>query len=322
MDRLINMACFAEVVDAGSFSAAAARLDYSRAVVSKRVAALEKDFGVTLLRRTTRRQSLTEAGETLYAHCRRMLDESNEAEARLQAFSSQPRGTLRVSAPYSYGMRVLAAPVAEFLRQYPDIRMSLHLSDQLAELAGSAAVDVAVRLSERPAPGLVARKLADVPTVVCASPAYLKARGSPRHPRDLAAHDCLYFAGEIVQNPWVFQGADGISSIDVHGPLTVNSVEVLRQAAIAGLGISISTLYQVEDALQSGALVRLLPEYRLPMRAIYLVTLPDRLLPAKTRAFIDFLLHRNHRPARIARRPATARGSAGATLPAPKKRGR
>lgn len=289
MNRLINMACFAEVVDAGGFSAAAERLGYSRAMVSKRVAALERDFGITLLKRTTRRQSLTEAGEALYAHCRRMLDEVNEAESQLSDFSSLPRGVLRVSAPYSWGTRVLGGPVCAFLRLYPEIHMRLTLSDELADLAGSS-VDVAIRLTERPAPGLVARKLADVPTIICASPAYLAARGHPAHPRDLATHDCIYFAGEVVQNPWIFQGPDGTSSIAVRGPFTVNSAEVLRQTALSGLGITCITRYQVEDLLQSGALVELLGQYRLPARAIYLVTLPDRLLPAKTRAFIDFLL--------------------------------
>jgi DNA-binding transcriptional LysR family regulator len=289
MNRLINMACFAEVVEAGGFSAAAERLGHSRAVVSKRVAALERDFGITLLKRTTRRQSLTEAGEVLYAHCRRMLDEMNEAESRLSDFSSQPRGTLRVSAPYSWGTRVLGEPACAFLRRYPQIHMSLTLSDELADLAGSA-VDVAIRLTAQPAPGLVARKLADVPTILCASPAYLAARGRPTHPRELATHACIYFAGEVVQNPWVFQGPDGTSSITVNGPLTVNSAEVLRQTALGGLGITCITRYQVEDLLHSGALVELLTQYRLPARAVYLVTLPDRLLPAKTRAFIDFLL--------------------------------
>jgi DNA-binding transcriptional LysR family regulator len=291
MDRLINMVCFAEVVESGGFSAAAERLGYSRAVLSKRVAALERDFGITLIKRTTRRQSLTEAGDALYAHCRRMLDEANEAEARLHAFSSQPRGTLRVSAPYSYATRVLAEPVSEFLRQYPDIHMSLDLSDQLVDLAGSA-VDVAIRLSDRPAPGLVARKLADISTVVCASPGYLKARGQPAHPGELAGHDCLYYSGEIVQNPWVFEGQEGRHSITVRGPLTVNSVEVLRQAALSSLGIILISRYQVDDLLQSGVLVELLPGFRLPVRSVYLVTLPDRLLPAKTRTFIDFLLAR------------------------------
>lgn len=299
MERLLNMACFAEVVEAGGFSAAAEKLDYSRAVISKRIAALERDFGVTLLNRTTRRQSLTEAGQTLYAHCRRMLDEINEAEARLHEFSNTPQGTLRISAPYSYTTRVLGAPIAEFLQQYPDIRMELQLSDQFVDLAG-AAFDLAVRMTDNPAPGLVARKLDDIPYVVCASPAYLKRCGTPQRPQDLAQHNCLYYAGDLVQNPWSFTGPDGSSTIEVRGSLVVNSVEILRQAALGGLGVVAISRYQIEEALRQGELKEVLADYQQPVRSVYLVTLPDRLLPAKTRAFIDFIWQRGPASARLA----------------------
>jgi DNA-binding transcriptional LysR family regulator len=291
MERLINMASFAEVVDAGGLSAAAEKLGCSRAVVSKRLSALERDFGVTLLNRTTRRQSLTEAGQTLYAHCRRILDEMANAETQLHEFSASPRGTLRVSAPFSYANRVLSKVLPEFLRRYPDIRMELQLTDQLADLAGTA-VDLAVRLTDSPAPGLVARKLVDVPYIVCASPDYLARRGTPTHPRDLAQHNCLYYVGGIVQTPWQFDGPDGHSSVEVQGSLTVNSVDVLCDAAIGGLGIIAISRYHLTEELASGRVVELLTDYQSSARAIYLVTLPDRLLPAKTRAFIDFLQQR------------------------------
>ncbi|HSD37284.1 MAG TPA: LysR family transcriptional regulator [Rhodocyclaceae bacterium] len=296
MERLINMASFAEVVDAGGLSAAAERLGCSRAVVSKRLAALERDFGVTLLNRTTRRQSLTEAGQTLYAHCRRILDEMHSAETQLHEFSASPRGTLRVSAPYSYGARVLSKRLPEFLQRYPDIRMELQLADQLADLAGTA-VDIAVRLTDSPAPGLVARKLVDVPYIVCASPAYLAQHGTPAHPRELSQHNCLYYVGGILQTPWHFDGPDGHSVIDVQGSLTVNSVDILRDAVIGGLGIIAISRYHLTDELADGRVVELMSDYQLPGRAIYLMTLPDRLLPAKTRAFIDFLWQRGD-PAR------------------------
>ncbi|GAB4062095.1 LysR family transcriptional regulator [Uliginosibacterium sediminicola] len=295
MERLINMASFAEVVEAGSFSAAAERLDSSRAVLSKRIAALEKDFGVTLLHRTTRRQSLTEAGQALYEHCRRVLDEMNSAEARLHELSSTPRGTLRVSAPHSYGNRVLGTQIAQFLLRYPQIQVELQLSDQFADLAGTG-VDIAVRLTNTPAPGLVARRLHDLRYVLCASPAYLARHGTPRQPADLLSHNCIYYVGDITQNPWQFIDAAGQrSEIEIAGRLTVNSAEVMRSTALAGLGIIALSRYLLEDELQRGDLVELLPDYRMPDRQIYLVTLPDRLLPAKTRAFIDFLL-----PARAA----------------------
>ncbi|HEX5126800.1 MAG TPA: LysR family transcriptional regulator [Rhodocyclaceae bacterium] len=237
MERLINMASFAEVVDAGGLSAAAERLGCSRAVVSKRLSALERDFGVTLLNRTTRRQSLTEAGQTLYARCRRMLDEMLDAETLLSEFSSSPRGTLRVSAPHSYAIRILSKRLTEFLRSYPDIRMELQLSDQLADLAGTS-VDIAVRMTDAPAPGLVARKLLDVPYIICAAPSYLQCHGTPTHPRELAQHNCLYYAGSIFQNPWHFDGPDGHTVVDIQGSLTAiasKSCVVPRSVVLASL---------------------------------------------------------------------------------------
>lgn len=292
MERLVNMASFAAVVEAGGFSAAAERLGCSRAVVSKRISALEKDFGVTLLRRTTRRQSMTEAGEALYTHCRRVLDEMSQAESRLHELSSAPRGTLRVSAPHSYGTKVLGPQLPQFLQRYPDISMELHLTDQLADLAGTS-VDIAVRMTAAPAPGLVARKLTTVRYVVCASPDYLQHHAAPAHPRELERHNCLFYAGDIIQNPWDFAGPDGRNVVQISGSLSVNSIEILRSAAISGLGVIAIAHYQVCDELARGELVELLADHHLSERAVYLVTLPDRLLAAKTRAFIDFLWQRD-----------------------------
>ncbi|KAF7600683.1 MAG: LysR family transcriptional regulator [Candidatus Dactylopiibacterium carminicum] len=289
MERLINMASFAEVVEAGSFSAAAERLGCSRAVLSKRIRVLEQDFGVTLLHRTTRRQSLTEAGEALYAHCRRVLDEMNSAEARLQALTSTPSGTLRISAPHSWGNRVLAPRLAAFLLQHPQVRVELGLSDHMVDLAGSA-VDVALRLTSTPAPGLVARHLADLPYVICAAPAYLALHGEPAHPRELAQHRCVHFVGETVQNPWRISDAQGVlHEVAVRGPLVANSTEVLRTMARAGLGIIMLSRYLIEDELASGQLQPILRDCTPPVQQLHLVTLPDRLLAAKTRAFIDFM---------------------------------
>ncbi len=289
MERLINMASFAEVVDAGSFSAAADRLGCSRAALSKRIRALEQDFGVTLLHRTTRRQSLTEAGEALHAHCRRVLDEMNQAEARMHELSASPRGTLRISAPHSWGNRVLGPLLAEFLLRHPEVRVELHLTDQLADLAGSA-VDVAIRMTNTPAPGLVARHLADLRYAVCAAPAYLARHGTPASPADLAAHRCLIYAGEVIQNPWHITDAAGVEhEVQVHGPAAANSTEVIRALAAGGVGLIALSRYLVEAELASGALVEVLTDCRMPVRQLHLVTLPDRLLPAKTRAFIDFM---------------------------------
>lgn len=290
MERLINMASFAEVVEAGGFSAAAQKLACSRAALSKRIAALEKDFGVTLLNRTTRRQSLTEAGETLYAHCRRVLDEMNNAEARMYELARSPRGTLRISAPHSWGNRVLGPLLAQFLLRYPDIRIELSLDDQMADLAGSA-IDVAIRLTNTPAPGLVARHLADLRYAICAAPSYLERQGCPTMPEALRTHQCLIYAGEVIQNPWRITDAGGqLKEIEVRGPVAVNSAEVMRAMAVGGVGIIALSRYLLETELASGELVEILTDCHISPRQLHLVTLPDRLLPAKTRAFIDFML--------------------------------
>jgi DNA-binding transcriptional LysR family regulator len=169
--------------------------------------------------------------------------------------------------------------------------MELQLTDRLADLAG-ASVDIAVRMTDTPSPGLVARRLVEVPYTVCASPAYLARCGTPIHPRELAQHNCLYYVGAVMQTPWHFDGPDGHHAIEVRGSLTVNSIEVLRRVALGGLGIVAISRYHLSDEIARGAIVELLADYRLPERAVYLVTLPDRLLPAKTRAFIDFLWQR------------------------------
>jgi len=289
MERLLNMATFAQVVESRGFSAAAERLQVSRAVVSKRIAALERDLGVTLLHRTTRRQSLTEAGEALYAHSRRVLDEVATAEERVHELSSAPRGILRVTAPHSYGSRILGPRVAQFLLRYPHIRMELQLNDEVTDLA-AASVDIAVRLTAQPAEGLVARRLEEIPYVVCAAPAYLQRHGTPQKPEDLLAHNCIYYAGDQVHRPWRFTRKGHETVVEISGSLMANSVAVLRDAAIAGLGVATLSRYQVEQELAAGTLCEVLQDYRLPLRSVFLVTLPDRLLPTKTRVFIDFLM--------------------------------
>jgi len=289
MERLLNMATFAQVVESRGFSAAAERLQVSRAVVSKRIAALERDLGVTLMHRTTRRQSLTEAGEALYAHSRRVLDEVATAEERVHEFARAPRGILRVTAPHSYGSRILGPRVAQFLLRYPHIRIELLLNDEVTDLA-AASVDIAVRLTAQPAEGLVARKLEEIPYVVCAAPAYLERHGTPQKPEDLLAHNCIYYAGDQVHRPWRFARKGRETAVEISGSLMVNSVTVLRDAAVAGLGVAALSHYQIEQELAAGTLCEVLQDYRLPLRSVFLVTLPDRLLPTKTRVFIDFLM--------------------------------
>jgi DNA-binding transcriptional LysR family regulator len=180
--------------------------------------------------------------------------------------------------------------VTEFLLQHPEVRIELQLSDQITDLAGSA-VDVAIRMTNTPAPGLIARHLADLSYVICAAPDYLARHGQPTTAAELRQHNCVFYESALIQNDWHLTTPQGQEmSVAVSGSLTTNSIEVLRTAAVGGLGIVALSRYVLEAELQRGELVELLADHQMPTRQVHLVTLPDRLLPAKTRAFIDFLL--------------------------------
>lgn len=291
MVDLRDIALFAAVVEAHSFSGAAERLGISKAAVSKRVAQLERRLGARLLFRTTRRLSVTEAGAAYYEFCARIVSEAAEAEDAVTRLQAEPRGTLRINAPMSFGRLHLAPAIVDFLRRFPDVRIDLVMDDRELDLVAEA-FDVAIRIAQLPDSSLVARRLAPCRLVACAAPAYLKRHGVPRTPSDLSRHNCLHYSYAGPYGEWHFAGARRDASVRVSGSLRANNGETLREAALAGLGIVRIPTFLVGEDLRTGRLKRILPRYRLPELSIHALFAQRRHLPAKVRVFVEFLAAR------------------------------
>jgi DNA-binding transcriptional LysR family regulator len=288
MNGASGMAVFARVVEANGFTAAARDLGLSKAAVSKQVARLEDRLGVRLLNRSTRRLGLTEAGRDYYERARRILAEIEEAELSAASRQANPRGLLRVNAPVTFGQSYLAPILPAFMRRYPQVQVDMVLNDRFVDLIEEG-FDVAVRVAELPSSSLIARRLCGAAHVVAAAPSYLKARGTPKNPRELKRHDCLLYSYLASGEEWRFIDGGRTLGVRVSGPLRANNGDVLRHAAIAGLGVVYAPAFIVADALDAGALVPLLAEWRLPESAVHAVYPPGRPLGAKLRVFVDFL---------------------------------
>lgn len=287
-DSLYEMSVFSRVVAAGSLSAAARDLGISTAGVSRRLAALEARLGVRLLNRTTRRVSLTDEGAIYHEACTRILAEIEEADAAASSRLVEPEGALKVALPASFGHLHIAPLVPHFAARFPKVRLALSLSDRTVNVIEEG-FDLAIRISELEDSSLAARKLAPNRRVVCASPAYLARHGVPRRPEDLQNHNCV-----ITQDfhmTWEYRDPVGKrGSVRVSGNYSCDNWEVLREWALAGLGIALKSTWDVRRQLEEGSLVALLPGYDFSSEvAIYAVYPHRRYLPAKTRVFIDFL---------------------------------
>ena len=284
------MRVFAEVARRGSFTAAAEHLEISRVMVTRHVAALESWLQTRLLQRSTRRISLTEAGEVFLTQSRQMLELSAEMQERSGERDRAPRGQLRVTTSMSFGMAHLAAAVAEYLALYPDVAVDLLMIDRAVNLIEDR-VDLAVRISGELDPNLVARRIAPCRSVVCASPAYLARRGTPQRPADLAEHNCLTYS-RFGKGEWRFRAGGDESSVAVGGNLSANEATVLTQAARVGAGIALQPTYLVGPLIRSGELVRLLPDWQPPELVIWGVYLSRQHVPATLRTLLDFLVQR------------------------------
>jgi DNA-binding transcriptional LysR family regulator len=287
-DALQEMAVFSKVVAAGSLSAAARELGLSPALVSRRLSALEARLGVRLVNRTTRSLNLTVEGSRYYDACTRVLAEIEEADAEVSAGRVEPQGALKVALPASFGHQHVAPLVPQFAARYPKVQLALSLSDRSVNVMDEG-FDVAVCIADLQDSSLAARKLAPNRRVVCASPAYLAAHGIPHTPEDLAKHNCL-ITSEFVSN-WEYKAPDGrAAAVRVQGRYACDNWEVLREWALAGLGIALKSTWDVYRQLQDGSLIALLPGYVFYSDvAIYAVYPHRRFLPAKTRVFIEFL---------------------------------
>jgi DNA-binding transcriptional LysR family regulator len=293
-DRLTAMSVFACVVEARSFSAAAAKLATSKSRVSRCVSTLERELSVKLLHRSTRKLSLTEAGALFYEHCARIVKEADLAEQRMTRAQSEPEGLVKVTAVPAFAIRHVVPAIAEFHQRYPRIRVKLSCSNRRAVDLGDEGFDLGIRIhAQPPDPKLVTRKLAANRVVLCASPAYLDRRGTPRRPDDLRQHECVVFPPTAPKGAWTFRRGRRTHSVDIHGALETDETEAVRAAVMAGMGVGILPLYMASDALREGKLVPLLRDFAIVNDSvIHLVYLPNSTLPSRVRALIDFLVGR------------------------------
>ena len=292
MDRFQSLLAFAKVVETGSFARAADRLDLSVSAVSRQVADLEAHLGARLLNRTTRRLSLTESGQGFYERCVQLLADLEEAEESVTTSAAVPRGTLRLTTSISFGVRHLAAAVAEFGLRHPQMRFDIELSDRAVDLVDEG-IDLAIRIGDIGSPAVIGRRIGVAQMICCAAPTYLAQRAPPRTPDDLREHACLTYAYASGGNLWPFSDADGrVRKIEVESGTHANNGAMLAALAIAGAGITLAPDFIVAPDVRAGRLVALLVDYASPAIPINAVYPSRRHLSAKVRAFVDYLVER------------------------------
>ena len=291
MDRFSSISAFVAVVEAGGFSAASRKLGMPLATVSRKVSDLEDLLRVSLLNRSTRKVTLTDSGQQFFETCRRLLGELEEAERAASGEYQAPRGELVITAPIVFGRLHVTPVVVEFLKAYPDVGVRLLLSDQIANLLDEH-LDLAVRISELPDSSMLAIRVGTIRTVVCASPGYLAMRGTPQHPSELAAHDCVTPTVLSAPDAWPFRIGKAVKDFPVRRRLVVTTAEAAIEAAIAGAGLTRVLCYQIVEAEKNGDLVKVLCDYEpepIPLSVVYPAS---RLIPLKLRAFIDYAVPR------------------------------
>lgn len=288
MDRLASMAAFVKAVEAGSFAAAAAALRMSPQMVAKHVAYLEARLGTRLLNRTTRRQSLTVIGKTYYERCKQVVTDADWADALADEAHGPPRGRLRINAPVSFGTTRLMPMVTRYLRQHPEVEIELVLSDRFVDLTEEG-FEAAFRIGPLSDSSLMARTLAPFRLVACAAPSYLRERGTPAAPSDLAGHECLGYAGAsgVTPNDWRFVRDGQTYAADIRNHLRVNHAPALLAAALDGFGIAFIARDLAHASIAGGQLVEILPDYQTPSRPMHLLFHADRRQTPKLRSFID-----------------------------------
>lgn len=290
MDRIIAARVFITITEQGSLIAAAGKLDMSRAMVTRYLAQMEQWAGARLLHRTTRKMGLTSAGEATLLRCRDIVRLCDDVPLAADAELEQPRGLLRIACSQSLGQSMLVQAVTHYVARYPHASVDLQIGNTLLNLVEER-IDLAIRITNQLDPNLIARPLGACPSVVCASPAYLAAHGTPRTPAELASHNCLiyrYFGNSL----WDFVGADDGEpvAIPVSGNLSANDSVVLLHAALAGAGITLQPVFSAAAHLASGELVALLPRYSPQQMGIYGIYTSRQHLSATLRSMLDFLV--------------------------------
>lgn len=288
MDKLANMEAFSQVASIGSFAGAAQKLNLATSVVSKRVSDLEAFLGAQLLQRTTRKVTLTEAGYQYLEYVRKVLDEMSEVESGLRTQAQKPVGVIKLTAPLSFGLQMLAPAIASFMEKYPEVSFRTYLSDRRVDLVQEG-FDLAIRVGRLEEQGLIARKLSRGRRVACASPAYFKKHGKPKKPADLAQHNCISYLNLAEGKAWPFMVEGKRVWQQVSGNLLSDNGDLMYQTAVAGGGITLLPTFIIHEALQSGALEIVLDKYEEPDFDIFAVYQQTRHLSVKIRTFIDHL---------------------------------
>jgi DNA-binding transcriptional LysR family regulator len=292
MDRLTALTAFVRVVELGSFARAAERLSMSTSAVSRQVSELEAHLDARLLNRTTRRISLTEAGQAFFERSVQLLADFEEAESAVRTSAVAPKGKLRVTCGISFGVRLIAPAIAEFGARHPQLSFDLDLSDRVVDLVEEG-YDLAIRVGTGGPPGLVSRVLGYSRLVCCAAPAYLKAHGAPVHPRDLARYQCLEYSYVAPGALWTFEdSAAEKHTVRIGGRVRANNGRMLAELAALGMGVVLEPDFIVEPLIRAGRLMVLLPEFQPPRTPIAAVYPSRRHLSPKVRALVDFLAER------------------------------
>ncbi len=284
MDRLSSLEIFVKVLDTGSFTEAARVMSVSKSHVSKQIRQLEDRLGVRLINRTTRRVSPTDAGRAFYERCAGIIEDLEDAEQAVSQLNRKPAGTLRINGPVSFGTRYLGPAVGTFMAQHENLRVDLSLNDRMVNIVDEG-FDLVIRIGRLADSSLIARRLAPVSLLLCASPAYLDRRGRPSTPADLKEHDCLLYRHLSTGNSWHI----GEEAVRVDGRLVSDNGDVLKHAAVAGVGVAFMPDFLVADAVHSGALEVVMPGQSSAL-AVWAVYPHSRHLSAKVRLFIDFLV--------------------------------
>lgn len=293
MDRLQSMRIFSKVVEQGSFARAAEVLDMSNAVVTRYVADLESHLGTRLLNRTTRKLSLTETGQMYLERVRQILSDVDDADAIASYSARKPSGTLRIYSHLGFSKWRLATMLPQFAKEYPDVVLDVTVSDRTVDLVEDG-FDIGFFIDlQKVDATMITRKLATSEVMLCASPDYIRQYGEPRTPEDVSKHHCLNFGWDFMRNYWTVQGRRGGPTaplqIPIHSRVISNNSDVLRECAVAGMGLVLRPSFTLGDDLSSGRLVRLFPEFRLGTVSISMVYPSRRLLSAKVRNFVNFI---------------------------------
>jgi DNA-binding transcriptional LysR family regulator len=290
-DTLALFQAFVRVVEAGSFTRVAREQNSSQPTVSRQIATLEEHLGTRLFTRTTRQLTLTDDGRGFYERARTALEAVSEAEHTVGRRRSRPSGTLRLATPVTFGRLRIIPHLKEFLSRYPDVGIDLVMSDSNADLVEEG-IDLAIRSGEVTDASLIARKIGTTRRVVVATPSYLRGKTPPRHPGDLAAHDCILFGQGDAGVTWHFSGPDGPVSVQARGPVRSRNSEGVRGAIMSGIGIGFVPVWHFTDEIETGRLKVLLPDYEPRPEPIHAIYPSRRFVPQKTRAMIDFLEQR------------------------------